>query len=1050
MARQLSFAEARRRGPRIAVLPDAARVEERLARLARERGFVPGRVAYSLAELGRELIREAQRAGACPEVASPFALQLALRQAARDHSSGPYFAIRNHAGYPRALGDLSAALTEGLLDPVELAGLDVPQRPAALARTLLAARAALDRAALVDPHRALRLAVDHLERGGALPAELGRASEIEFEGVLDWTPLRLRLATALAARVRVRIRLPWSTGRPELTESLEPVLRAIEKLPEPAPELALFDPADGSALLPFLRRLFATDGPPAETQVTLLDCASPAAQAREIARRCAALIRRGEAPDGIAIAGRSLGSGIAEEIAAALHRLGVPFRERRGRPAMQASPVRLALSILDLADQDFPRESLIELLSSRLLWLADDGDRLPPQALARVLRQSHVRDDATAGGYAAALTALSARLLRQERDAEPVAETARRVQRIINELRRLPAQASLREHGAALLALLAHLGLWRRLRAPEPSDATEALQRAAGVALARDQAAARALEEACAGLARAAARVGEVRLSRAEFAQLLSEALCRASLPGGGARGAAVQLLELRELPGRSFAHLFVAGLVDGELPARPPVDPLLSDDERRAINRAARRPVFRMPAESAEAGLLPPRQAEEPLLFHLALCSAQRSVTLLWPRADSQGRDLLRSPFADEAIRATGQKPEVLPLLAIPAPSACADASELLARAGLDAFADPAYRITPPGDAGTARALAAAVAASPFAARFHRIARAAAAERERVRAFVGEIPPGRFSGQLSGAALDQARATFAFGEQAPLSAHQLEDYATCAFRTLGKRLLRIEVDDRDDTELGPRERGTLLHRCLEKFFRRMGDEGRLPLRGGADEMAALREIAGAEMDAFAEEQHVGHRALWESKRIELLEALVAVVESEREAAPVELERPFGFGDEASWPALRIGDVHVRGIVDRIDRLADGTLLVLDYKSGRLATLAPRLKPEALLAPEFQLALYVEMVRQRYPSARVDAAYVSLREARRTATLRDNGIDPAALPLAAALQERVAGMRSGHFAVRPLSCDYCELKPVCRLVALPTDPEENGGEVPRA
>src|SRR5207248_2172144 len=183
---------------------------------------------------------------------------------------------------------------------------------------------------------------------------------------------------------------------------------------------------------------------------------------------------------------------------------------------------------------------------------------------------------------------------------------------------------------------------------------------------------------------------------------------------------------------------------------------------------------------------------------------------------------------------------------------------------------------------------------------------------------------PGRFSGQLSGAALDHARAAFAFGEEAPLSAHQLEDHATCAFRTLGKRLLHIEVDDRDDAELGARERGTLLHRCLEKFFR------------------------------------------------------------------------------------RIGDVHVRGIVDRIDRLPDGTLLVLDYKSGRLTTLSPRVKAEALLAPEFQLVLYAEMVRQRYPSARVDAAYVSLRDARRTATLRDNGIDPAALPLAAAVQDRVS------------------------------------------
>src|SRR5205814_6183164 len=246
MPRQLSFADARRRGPRIAVLPDAARVEERLGHLARERGFAPGRFAYGVAGLGRELIREAQRAGACPEVASPFALRLALRQAAREHSPGPYFAIRNHAGYARALGDLLSALTEGLLEPTELAELDVPERPVALARTLIAARTALDRAALADPPRALRLAVEHLERGGALPGDLARAGEVEFEGVLDWTPLRLRLATALAARVRVRIRLPWSAGRPELTEPLEPVLRAIEKLPEPAPELALFEPAGGT------------------------------------------------------------------------------------------------------------------------------------------------------------------------------------------------------------------------------------------------------------------------------------------------------------------------------------------------------------------------------------------------------------------------------------------------------------------------------------------------------------------------------------------------------------------------------------------------------------------------------------------------------------------------------------------------------------------------------------------------------------------------------------------------------------------------------------
>src|SRR5439155_13139113 len=122
----------------------------------------PFRIAFSLVELGRELIREAQRAGSCPEVASRFALQLALRQAARDHSPGPYFAIRNHAGYARALGDLLAALTEGLLEPEELAALDAGGRAPALGRTLTAASAARDRVGLADPLRAHQRAIEHV------------------------------------------------------------------------------------------------------------------------------------------------------------------------------------------------------------------------------------------------------------------------------------------------------------------------------------------------------------------------------------------------------------------------------------------------------------------------------------------------------------------------------------------------------------------------------------------------------------------------------------------------------------------------------------------------------------------------------------------------------------------------------------------------------------------------------------------------------------------------------------------------------------------------
>src|SRR3954470_17429603 len=64
MPTQLSCAEARRhRGLRVAILPDGARVEERLLQLSRERTVVAGKMACTLAELERELVREARRVG---------------------------------------------------------------------------------------------------------------------------------------------------------------------------------------------------------------------------------------------------------------------------------------------------------------------------------------------------------------------------------------------------------------------------------------------------------------------------------------------------------------------------------------------------------------------------------------------------------------------------------------------------------------------------------------------------------------------------------------------------------------------------------------------------------------------------------------------------------------------------------------------------------------------------------------------------------------------------------------------------------------------------
>ena len=1109
---QLSFDDARRKapaGPPLTVLPDAARVEEYLVRAAAP--FVAGEVACTLLKLERELVRQARADGRCPKVASPEALALLFRDVCREETprEGPFWGIRDQPGFARAAQDLMSALAQGLIEPAELLRLPLPEtareRIVPLATLLVRAQKALDRRGLADPNRALRLAVDALADGGALPPMVRNAPELTFDAILDWTPLRVRMVAALAARMRVRVRLPWS-AQPDLREAVEPALRAFESLggAQAAPDLELFDPADGSPLEGFLHALFGGAGPARGAPVTLRACASPAAQAREVARTCADLIAAGTPPDSIAIAARSLAGGVAEELACALERLGIPWRERRGRPALPAPPVQLALRILGLFERHFPREELEQVLSSRLLWLPDHGHPMAPQAALRRLREAHVRDDALDGGYAERLRALAARLVARARSraseaidpaaaastledatraAAEVGEVAARVQSILADVRSLPDRATLRGHGDALLALLDRWGMPRRLRRGEHepgSDEPGPFSRAAAAALGRDQAALRALEEACRTLAEGTAELGDAdrAFSRGEWVQALTSVLGAASLPAGGARGGAVQLAELRELTGRRFDQVLVVGLLDGELPATPAVDPLLSDDDRRAVNRAAGRGVFRAPAADGEASLLPPRQSEEPLLFQLGLCAAGRRAWLFWPRADARGRQALRSPFVDEAVRALGLSLEedracAAPLSPVPGVHACRSTADLLARAALEAFADPAWRVSAPLPRHEAWALAAAVAGSPLGARLSRVARAAAAERERLRAFVGEAEPGRFSGKLSGAALEAIAQKVRFGPDAPLSAHQLEEHATCGFRTLAHKLLGVEQEEPGEDDLAARERGSLLHRCLDAFFRRLDEEGRLPLRGDPGELETMTEVAAEEMEAFAAEEHVGRRALWELRRNELLRTLRDIVEAETRPGgrPIEFERRFGY--PGSWEALRIPDptgaeiAFVRGAVDRIDRDAGGSLLVIDYKSSSRQTLSRKLQPAALFAPEFQLALYAAMLRQREPSTDVDAAYISLRDAERSSKLGDaiaSAVDFGALlemdPLRRAALRRLPGpplnladqvwsrvdkMRRGLFPVQPLSCDFCELKPACRIVALPADPEENGG-----
>ncbi|MBS2026149.1 MAG: PD-(D/E)XK nuclease family protein, partial [Deltaproteobacteria bacterium] len=480
---------------------------------------------------------------------------------------------------------------------------------------------------------------------------------------------------------------------------------------------------------------------------------------------------------------------------------------------------------------------------------------------------------------------------------------------------------------------------------------------------------------------------------------------------------------------------------------------------------------------------VLPPRTASEPLTFLLALHAAQRSITLLHARTDPAGRELVRSSFADEAARALRdlgvREVTSTALQPIPALTSCATAEELLARAALEAFAEPAWRVSRPLPAEDARALAARVLPSPLRPRLLRVARASLAERERLRAFVGDIEPGRFSGQLSGRALALAAPLFRFDAVSPASASRLEDAAHCKFRLFGKRVLGLEEDDEALDDLAAHQRGTLLHGILESVYQRLRERDLLPLqRKDTGEILALLEAISIEQcEAFARTQPVGHRGLWSIRRQEVAQTAREVVLHDLAAGadPLELERKFG--PDADWPPVLLPSpggeesLVVRGAIDRVDRrpALEGrrSLLVLDYKSRSIEGLREQLRPARWTEPDFQLLVYALALRAKHPDVIVDAALYSLKSAEQTLGLREAAskkkppvdlaaileLDPAARArlrqsepevrnVADAAWELASALRAGTMPVQPLGCDWCQLKPVCRIVALPEGEED--------
>jgi RecB family exonuclease len=116
----------------------------------------------------------------------------------------------------------------------------------------------------------------------------------------------------------------------------------------------------------------------------------------------------------------------------------------------------------------------------------------------------------------------------------------------------------------------------------------------------------------------------------------------------------------------------------------------------------------------------------------------------------------------------------------------------------------------------------------------------------------------------------------------------------------------------------------------------------------------------------------------------------------------------------------------IEGRIDRIDTLADGSLVLRDYKTGR----APR-DDGTVFRPgvQLQIPIYLLAAARILPGRPVARAFLDYVDGG-----RQIGIDPGlgtGEGLARLLRNLVDGLSEGLFPQEPAACDFCDFTQVC-------------------
>ena len=281
-----------------------------------------------------------------------------------------------------------------------------------------------------------------------------------------------------------------------------------------------------------------------------------------------------------------------------------------------------------------------------------------------------------------------------------------------------------------------------------------------------------------------------------------------------------------------------------------------------------------------------------------------------------------------------------------------------------------------------------------------------------------------------------------------PISPSALETWATCPYRYFLSRVLGLSVPpEDDDDEISAMERGTLVHKILERFVEEQGQTE-----------ADLLALAEAEFDDVEVRGVTGYDLLWQMEKAKIRDALTeflpaetdwfGVVPPDESRAEVTFGPPAILSDNATEvgtdigevrvPVAELGEVWFRGKIDRIDNWGD-VIRVRDFKTGKPGkyTSGDTARDAYTVANgrALQLPVYAAAAAAAYPDARIEASYcfpLSLVYDARLYTA-EQGMEE----FSSTLGRIVGTARAGIFPATPdgegqySDCSYCDFNRLC-------------------